>query len=502
MKNAILRVFLWGEEVGCLRWDERKALAYFVFNKGFLSSGLDVFPLLAPICDAKAYLPIVGDKRKIYSGLPPFIADSLPDNWGNLVFEQWAKNKGYKTNEISPLDKLSFIGKRAMGALEYRPEAERDDSDDNLAIDDLARLSEKIYMQRDGLTFLLDESVTLQSLFEVGTSAGGRQPKAILAINDKTGEVKSGQISGLDGFDYYILKFAVNDGYPATEMEMTYYELAVKAGLGMMPSRLLCVEGQNHFLTKRFDRINWEKVFTQTLAAINPDAESYEDLFATCRRLHVPETEVRELFRQMTFNFFASNTDDHSKNFSFIMEKDGSWHLAPPYDITFTADLRNPGIRHLHCLSVRGKLVDVTADDLRHFASEMDVKNPGEIINNVCLALTSFRETATKNGVPLIWIDRVEQYLQTIVPEQFKDYFSGWESKTERMDIQGHLVEHVRFEMSPSGNIYLCATIDGKEQKYVFNQQRAEFQKILKNGFNTMPDAEKLEYVESFLLKE
>ena len=96
----------------------------------------------------------------------------------------------------------------------------------------------------------------------------------------------------------------------------------------------------------------------------------------------------------------------------------------------------------------------------------------------------------------------MEQYLQTIVPEQFKDYFSGWESKTERLDIQGHLAEHVHFEMSPSGNIHLCATIDGIERKYVFNQQRAEFQEILKKGFNTMLDAEKLEYVASFLLQD
>jgi len=502
MKNAVLKVLLWDKEVGCLRWDERKSLSYFVFNKDFLSSGLNLFPFLAPINDSKAYLPIVGNKNKIYCGLPPFIADSLPDNWGNLVFEQWLNEKGLKNNSITPLDKLAFIGKRAIGAFEFKPEVERDDVDCNLAVEELAKLAEKIYSQRAGMSILPSESLTLQSLFDIGTSAGGRQPKAVVAINDMTGEIKSGQISGLADFNYYIMKFAVNDGYPATEMEMTYYELAVNAGLKMMPSRILNVDGYHHFLTERFDRKDGKKVFVQTLAAINPDAESYEDLFNTCRRLHVPEQEVRELFRQMVFNFFASNTDDHNKNFSFIMNEDGSWHLAPPYDITFTADLCSPATRYLHCFSIRGKLDEVTDDEIKKFAAEQGIKNVSEIIKKVCSSIACFRETAMKNGVPLVWIDRVEKYLQTIAPERFKDRLSGWKPVELSSTMAGHVVENVHFEMSSNGNIHLCAIIDGKELKYVFNSKNIEFQCIINNGFNTMPDADKLRYVKQYLLNK
>lgn len=501
MKNVVLKVFLWNKEVGCLRWDERKSLAYFVFNKDFLSSGLDVFPLLAPINASRAYLPVAGDKRKIYCGLPPFIADSLPDHWGNLVFEQWMNSNGLKNNAVTPLDKLAFIGKRAMGALEYRPETERKDADACLAIDELAELAEKIYSQRAGMSVLPSESLTLQSLFDIGTSAGGRQPKAVVAINDKTGEIKSGQISGLNDFSYHILKFAVNDGYPATEMEMTYYELAVNAGLKMMPSRILHTDRHSHFLTERFDRKDGKKVFVQTLSAINPDAESYEDLFSTCRKLHVPEQEIRELFRQMAFNFFASNTDDHNKNFSFIMDENGSWHLTPPYDMTFTADLRSPATRHLHCMSMFGKLDGVTADDMMKFAVEHGVKNAGYMIEKVCESITHFRETAMKNAVPLVWVDRVEEYLQSIVPEKFKDKMSGWKPREVSSEMNGRVVENIHFEMSSNGNIHLCAIIDGNERKYVFSSKNIEFQSIINKGFNMMPDEDKIEYVKQYIIK-
>lgn len=501
MKNELVRVFLWNHDVGCLRWDERKALAYFVFSQDFLSLGLNISPILVPAGDVKSRFPIAGDKRKIYCGLPPFIADSLPDNWGSMVFEQWAISRGMKSNSITPLDKLAFIGKRAMGALEFRPEAERGESKELIMIDELASLAEKIHSRRAELSISPDESLTLQSLFEVGTSAGGRQPKAIIAINNKTGEIRSGQVPHQEGYDYYILKFAVHDGYPATEMEMTYYDLAVKAGLDMMPSRLLEVEGGEHFLTMRFDRKQGKKRFTQTLAAINPEVDSYEGLFKTCRRLCVPESEIRELYRQTVFNHLASNTDDHNKNFSFVMEEDGSWHLAPPYDITFTADLQCAGARHLHCLSLCGKLDGVTVKDLMFFAKEMCVKNASEIIDQVCMAIVGFRQIALKNHVPLVWMDRIEEYLQSLMPETYRDAMSGWRPVELSSMLDGQSVENIHFEMSPSGNIHLCALVDGEERKYVFNQKRREYFDILNKGYNTMPDEEKIKYAAQFLIK-
>ena len=253
--------------------------------------------------------PIWGEEAKIYQKLPAFVADSLPDTWGNQLFELWRQQNHLAGADITPLDKLSFIGKRGMGALEFLPETCREQRPEKIDIKSLTDLAEQIFRERENAHIMPEESVTMQSLLAVG-----RQPKAILAINKKTGEVRSGQISGLEGFDYYLLKFG-NSEYSSAELEMTYSELATAAGICMMPSELYSVDGNNHFMTKRFDRDGEKKIHTQTLAAIYPDTDSYEQLITVCRKLHLPESDCQEVFRRMVFNILSNNTDDHNKNF-------------------------------------------------------------------------------------------------------------------------------------------------------------------------------------------
>lgn len=224
-------------------------------------------------------------------------------------------------------------------------------------------MAERIFAERENARILPEESISMQSLLTVGTSAGGRQPKAIIAINRKTGEIRSGQISGMEDFSYHLLKFG-NSEYSSAELEMTYYELAGMAGIRMMPSELYSAEGNNHFLTKRFDRDGGKKVHTQTLAAINPDADSYEQLIATCRKLHLPEADYQEVFRRMVFNVLANNTDDHNKNFSFTMTEDGSWRLSPAYDITYVINRGGYLPNEDHCMFIRAKLSGFTRGDI------------------------------------------------------------------------------------------------------------------------------------------
>ena len=244
--------------------------------------------MVAPIDGARGLAPIWGEDAKIYQKLPAFVADSLPDAWGNQLFDLWRQQcssfarllpsgrKNHLANAgITPLDKLSFIGKRGMGALEFQPEFSREHKAQKIDMNSLADLAERIYTEREQARIMPDESTTMQSLLTVGTSAGGRQPKAIIAINRKTGEIRSGQISGLKNYDYCLLKFG-NTQYSSAELEMAYYELATMAGIRMMPSELYTVDGNNHFITKRFDRDGERKIYTQTLAAISPDADSYE----------------------------------------------------------------------------------------------------------------------------------------------------------------------------------------------------------------------------------
>lgn len=473
-----LKVILWGEEIGRLAWDERRKRSYFIYNPDWLKKGLNISPLVAPIDGARGLMPVWGEDAKIYQKLPAFVADSLPDSWGNQLFDLWRLQNHLSNADITPLDKLSFIGKRGMGALEFQPEYARERKAEKIDMKSLADLAERIYTEREQAHILPEESITMQSLLTIGTSAGGRQPKAIIAINQKTGDIRSGQISGLKNYDYYLLKFG-NTQYSSAELEMTYYELATMAGIQMMPSGLYAVEGNNHFITKRFDRDGERKIYTQTLAAINPEADSYEQLIAVCRKLHLPESDCQEVFRRMVFNILANNTDDHNKNFSFIMNEDGTWRLSPAYDITYIID--NGGFlpNEDHCMYISTKLCNITREDVIQFARDNGIRRPDAIIRDVVESLKQFRTIAEKYGVSEQWTGRVEA---TII-----SHLKAWgewqeEAVMPEQTINGHVVSNIRIEQAYKGNYHLVATIDGRERKFVISKNKEEFSLIEKVG--------------------
>ena len=489
-----LKVILWGEEIGRLAWEERRRLSYFIYNPDFIMKGLDISPLVAPIAGVRALAPVWGENAKIYQKLPAFLADSLPDAWGNQLFDLWRQQRHLSNADITPLDKLSFIGKRGMGALEFEPEFSRGRRDSKVDMKSLADLAMRIYTERENARILPDESITMQSLLTVGTSAGGRQPKAIIAINRKNGEIRSGQISGLKDFDYYILKFG-NSQYSSAELEMTYYELATKAGIQMMPSGLYVVEGNKHFITKRFDRDGERKIYTQTLAAINPDASSYGHLIDTCRKLHLPESDCQEVYRRMVFNILANNTDDHNKNFSFIMRHDGTWRLSPAYDITYIIDRGGFLPNEEHCMYVRAKLRNITRDDVIQFAHENGIRHPDAIIRDVIASLMQFRTIATKYCVSEQWMGRVEA---TII-----DHLKSWgewheDSNTSEQIISGHTVSNIHVEQAYKGNYHLLATIDGQERKFVIGKNKEEFMVIEKIGIANLSTGQLIAMVEKY----
>ena len=262
--REVLKVLLWGQEIGRLAWHDARKTSFFTYNPEFLKGSLDVAPLTASIHNPLSTRAIFGETERIYQKLPSFIADSLPDAWGNMMFEQWRIKNRLTERNITPLEKLAFIGKRGMGALEFEPEIERRTTPDKIDIKALAYLAEKIAKERENVKIMPDESLTLQSLIAVGTSAGG-------AIDRKTGEVRSGQIDVEPDLDYYILKFG-DKSRSSAELEQTYYEMALSAGINMMESKIWEVDGIKHFLTKRFDRNETGKLHTQTLAAMDPEA--------------------------------------------------------------------------------------------------------------------------------------------------------------------------------------------------------------------------------------
>lgn len=482
--REVLKVFLWGMEIGRLAWHDVRHLSYFIYNPEFLKGKLDIAPLTASIHHPLSSRTIFGETERIYQKLPPFIADSLPDAWGNMLFEQWRKENRLSERSVTPLEKLAFIGRRGMGALEFVPEIERGSINERIDIRALADLAEKIVVERENVKILPNESLTMQSLISVGTSAGGRQPKGIIAMNPHTKEIRSGQIETESGFEYYLLKFGDKERSTA-ELEQTYYEMALAAGINMMESSLLEVEGVNHFLTKRFDRDKTGKLHTQTLAAIYPEADSYEKMLAVCRKLHLPEVDCQEVFRRMVFNILANNTDDHNKNFAFTMNRQGTWRLSPAYDMTYIFDTGGYLPNKEHCLMIGGKLQGISREDVISIAKETGIHTPESIIRKVVAAVASFRTIAKRNGVKDEWIGRVE----TTIIDHLKEW-GEWEDETDKPEfvINGHSVRNIRLEQAYKGNIHLLAEIDGQERKYVIGKNKEEFSIIEKAGIPSISE--------------
>ena len=496
MTTKILRVMLWGREVGRLCIDPRRHLPYFEYNREWIESCLDISPLDASIKLPQNLRPIFGASEKIYQKLPPFLADSLPDAWGNALFEQWRLQQGIKHGEITSLDKLAFIGRRAMGALEFLPETSNFDPKEDINLKALIDLAQQIYTQRESVRIAPGQSLTMQALMAVGTSAGGRQPKAIIAINRETGEIRSGQVTASKGFEHCILKLGDKERSTA-ELEMTYYEMAKKAGIKMMPCWLLEVEGDKHFVTKRFDREGEKKLHMQTLAALYPEADSYERLLWVCRKMRLSELESEEVFRRMVFNILVNNTDDHNKNFSFLMDEQGRWRLSPAYDLTYIFNTGGFLPETRHCLMIRGKLDDITRDDVMELAAENGIRKAESIISEVGKAVLEFRAIAERNGVKEQWISAVEHTLN--------GNLASWglaNAKPENsyFEVDGHRIENARIEQQFKGNYHLLATIDGKERKYVIRKKTAEHEEISRTEITNLPDGFVKLLVSKFLL--
>ena len=484
---------MWGEEIGALEWKPQTGRSFFTYNPAYINKGgTSIAPLIAPIDKDALFRSFGSEEERIYQRLPSFLADSLPDDWGNTLFEHWRADQHLAPAEVTPLDKLTFIGKRGMGALEFEPDAQLMPYAEPVNVGELAHLAQKIFVEREEAHIAPDEELTKQLLMAVGTSAGGRQPKAIIAINRETGEMRSGQIAGLDGYDYYILKFGDAERSSA-ELEMTYYEMARAAGIEMMPCLLREADGEMHFITQRFDRPNGEKLHTQTLAAMDPEANSYEALLLVCRKLRLTDTAADEVFRRMVFNYLANNTDDHHKNFAFIMNKRWDWSLAPAYDLTYIFNRRGFLPEEMHCMTMRGKTADWTKDDVMQFAADNGIRYAEKIIRQVADAVMGFRGLAEKNGVRPEWIGRIDECLQGHLREWGFDIAA---QELEWTTSDGKRITNVYLEQAYRGNIHLYATIDGAQRRWIFRPSTPEYTLIAEQGISNISEEKLRQMVE------
>lgn len=416
MKNNVITVLLYGKEICRIQWQGgyRKGFgkvgSLVSFNPEYRTFGFDVDPLgpysLSTYLVQKGMSDIC--RQGEYEGLPRFLSGSLPDDWGNQVFSSWVESAGIRSHEITSVDKLAFIGKRGMGGFEFIPQMYTPASDDAVRLEELYALAKEIEASREGTAMNLQNNPGINDLMSVGMSAGGKHPKAIIAIDWSTGEIRSGQILLPESFTQYILKFKDSETWPTAEIEYVYYQMATECGIDMEKSSLLHVSGANHFLTERFDRKHGRKQHSATLRSLCGEITSYDDIFRACRLLRLPYRDMEQLFRRAVFNYLAGVTDDHDKNFSFMMSENGTWRLSPAYDVTFTVNYKNRFIGDHHAMSVEENDRLLTRRQLLRLAMENDIRQPDEIIREISSVLHTYVSKAEEAGIPdfhkdLIW---------------------------------------------------------------------------------------------------
>ncbi len=411
-------VKLWGDPIGAVSWLDDRDYAIFEYDKKFLTKGLDISPIMMSLNNART-----GDGKFSFSslnkdtflGLPGLLADALPDKFGNSIIDAWLARNGRDSSGFSPVERLCYTAKRGMGALEFSPAVmEKYDESVAVEISELVKLAQDVMSERKQLSVQIgsadpENSEAILDILRVGTSAGGARPKAVIAMND-SGDVMSGQADVPKEYDYWLLKFdGVTDlelGKPGGygRIEYAYYLMAKDAGIDMTHCKLLEENGRAHFMTKRFDRVNGNKQHMQSLCGMAhydfnmAGAYSYEQAFEVMRKLRLSKAEATEQYRRMLFNIIARNQDDHTKNISFLMSKNGKWKLSPAYDVTYS---HNPAGKwtNQHQMSVNGKRDQFTKEELIYTGKSISINRPEAIINEVMTAVDKWMLFANRAGV-------------------------------------------------------------------------------------------------------
>ncbi len=433
----IAEVRLWGRRIGALSMDEGREVAAFQYDPEFAGSGIEIAPLMMPLGERVHEFPALS--RESFHGLPGMLADSLPDKFGNALINAWLATQGRTPGSFGALERLCYTGSRGMGALEYLPAlGPRPRRAVKVRIDALVDLASEVLSHRGDLQgHFHDEgkAKALADILRVGTSAGGARAKAVIAWNEETHEVRSGQIEAGDGFGYWLLKFdgvsgnrdKENEdprGYGVTEY--AYHLMACAAGIAMSECRLMEEGERRHFMTRRFDRLpGGEKLHMQSLAALahldfnRAGAHSYEQAFLVIQQLGLPMASVEEQFRRMAFNIVARNQDDHVKNIAFLMDQDGGWSLSPGFDLTYSF---NPGGAWTasHQMTMNGKREGFTRGDFDACAKAAGMKRgrAGTILDEVIAAVKDWPRFAIQAKLSESTMSKIQKVHLLDFPKQ------------------------------------------------------------------------------------
>ncbi|TGK87224.1 type II toxin-antitoxin system HipA family toxin [Leptospira bourretii] len=432
---TLAKVYLWGTLLGFISWNEEGGFASFEYENDFLNAPVEPSPLLMP--KSRSLYSFRNLNVDTFKGLPGMFADSLPDKFGNALIDVWLSKIGRNSKSFNPVERLCYIGERGMGALEFKPATYKLKTKNiPIEIAEMVELASEILSNRKKFSTKLElknqkklnESLT--SLMTIGTSAGGARAKCIIAYNEKTGEVRSGQVKTTEDYSYWIIKLdgiqnnkdkELNDPKGFGTIEYAYYRMALDCGIQMMQSKLLEENGRHHFMTKRFDRTNGgEKLHMQSLCAIAhydfnmAGAYSYEQAFEVIRKIISENTRnaLEQQFRRAVFNVISRNQDDHTKNIAFLMDQTGKWNLSPAYDMTYSYN-PNGQWTSRHQMSINGKRENFQLEDLIELGKKADLKNLQikSIITQTKDILSSWKKYANEAMISPIMQKQIQKNL-------------------------------------------------------------------------------------------
>lgn len=422
--STLAEVKLWGKPVGAVSLHEGDDVATFEYFPAFAEGKIDVAPLTMRLDKGRSFrFPELA--QRTFKGLPGLLADSLPDRYGNALIDSWLDREGRTPESFDAVERLCYVGRRGMGALEFEPSLEPHPTPSHrIDVGALAELAASVLSERGRLRTALGQDGALDEILRVGSSVGGARAKALIALDPRTNEVRSAQLDAKSNFEHWILKFdgvgdssrevGTPDGYGA--IELAYSRMAKAAGIEMSECRLLEENGRRHFMTRRFDRLaDGAKLHMQSLGAIShldfnqPGANSYEQALMTIRRLGLPMAAIEEQFRRMAFNVVARNQDDHVKNIAFLMDRDGRWHLSPAFDLIYAFNPSGSWTAQ-HQMSLNGKRDGFTIDDFCEVGRTASMKRgrAEQILAEVIDAVRAWPTLAGEAGVEEPRIERIQ----------------------------------------------------------------------------------------------
>jgi serine/threonine-protein kinase HipA len=436
--STVAQVRLWGSVIGAVLLDDGSDTAVFEYDRDFQRSGIEVSPLRMHLGPARYSFPALNPQT--YHGLPGLLADSLPDRYGHALIDAWLAGQGRTPESFNAVERLCYVGRRGMGALEFEPaQGPRVSATEEVHIDKLVELASDVLARREELVTSLirgERQDTMREILSVGTSAGGARAKAVIAWDPRTHVVRSGQVDPGPGFEHWLLKFdgvennrdkdRLGDPQGYGAIEFAYSRMAKDAGIVMTECHLLEEGGRRHFMTKRFDRdAQGRKRHMQSLTGLahfdfnEPLAYSYEQAFLVIRELGLPHDAIEQMFRRMVFNVIARNQDDHVKNIAFLMDRAGNWALSPAFDMTYAyrPDSQWTG---QHQMSINGKRDDFTLADLRAIGRVATLKrgSADAIVDQVRTVVTRWPSYADDAGVDEQHVQRIETALRLDIPDR------------------------------------------------------------------------------------